>query len=378
MTKRTVIILLVATLVAPAALVAPRAASANQVRIKNFADFNGVRDNQLIGIGLVVGLQGTGDKNSTKFVTQAVENFLRRFNLTIPRGELKVKNSALVVVMATVPPFAKPGMKIDASLHALGDATSLEGGSLTMMTLRGIDGEDYAMAQGAVSVGGFFAGRGGLGGSTITKGKTASARLPNGVTIEREIPSEFTDGRHLYLTLRRPDLTNADRLAKAINAKFKDSTEAVDGATVKITIPDKYRTDRHVIGFMAEIERLSLEPDHPALVIVSERTGTIVAGDDATVAAADITHGSITVTIDSVPEVSQPQAPFTNAVTRLFQKVFARVEEPRGASLHLEDGAKVGDIVRVLNEMGVPPRDIIMILQSLKEAGKIQAELQIM
>jgi flagellar P-ring protein precursor FlgI len=376
MIRRTVIILMVAALGASTTLVAP--ASANQVRIKDFADFNGVRDNQLVGIGLVVGLQGTGDKNSTKFLTMAVESFLRNFNLSVPRGESKVKNSALVVVMATVPPFAKPGMKIDASLHALGDATSLEGGSLIMTTLAGIDGELYAMAQGAVSVGGFFAGRGGLGGSTVTKGQTASARLPNGVTIEREIPTEFTDGRYLYLTLRRPDVTNADRLAEAINAKFRDSAAPVDGATIRIKIPDKYRGDDHIIGFMAQIERLSLEPDHPALVIVSERTGTIIAGDEATVAAADITHGSITVTIDSVPEVSQPQAPFTNSVTMLIRKIFPKVEEPQGASLHLEDGAKVGDIVRVLNEMGVPPRDIIMILQSLKEAGKIQAELQIM
>jgi flagellar P-ring protein precursor FlgI len=247
-----------------------------------------------------------------------------------------------------------------------------------MTTLQGIDGELYAMAQGPVSVGGFFAGRGGLGGATVTKGQTASGRLPNGVTIEKEVPGEFTDGRYLYLTLRRPDLTNADRLSEAINAKFKDSAVPVDGATIKIKIPDKYRTESHVIAFMAEIERLSLEPDHPALVIVSERTGTIIAGDEATVAAADITHGSITVTIDSVPEVSQPTAPFTNSVTALIRKIFLKVEEQPGASLRLEDGAKVGDIVRVLNEMGVPPRDIIMILQSLKEAGKIQAELQIM
>jgi flagellar P-ring protein precursor FlgI len=369
--KRISIILMVVALLAPAIALASR------VRVKDFADFNGVRDNQLVGIGLIVGLQGTGDKNSTKFTTQAVENLLRNHNLTLPREALKVKNSALVVVLATVPPFAKPGMKIDASLHALGDATSLEGGSLIMTALNGIDGQAYAMAQGAVSVGGFYAGRGGPGGSTVTKGQTASARLPNGVTIEVEIPSEFTNGRNLYLTLRRPDLTNADRLATAINGKFKDAAHPIDGATVKIAIPKRYRDDGRIIRFMSEVERLSLEPDHAAIIIVSERTGTIIAGDEATVAAADITHGSITVTVDAVPEVSQPEAPFTNAVTVFFQKIFAKVEEPQGASLTLEDGAKVGDIVRALNELGVPPRDIIMILQSLKEAGKIQAELHI-
>ena len=369
--KRTVIILAVAALLAPALT------WANRVRVKDFADFNGVRDNKLVGIGLVVGLRGTGDKNSTKFTTQAVENFLGNYNLTLPRGQLKVKNSALVIVMATVPPFAKEGTRIDASVHALGDATSLEGGSLVMTTLNGIDGEAYAMAQGPVSVGGFFAGRGGRGGSTVTKGQTSSGRMPNGVTIEAEIPSEFTDGRCLYLTLRRPDLTNADRLADAINAKFRDAAHPIDGATVKIAIPKRYRDERHLIRFMSEVERLTLEPDHAAVIIVSERTGTIIAGDEATVAAADITHGSITVTIDSVPEVSQPEAPFTSAITVFFHKIFTKVEEPQGQSLRLEDGAKVGDVVRILNEMGVPPRDIIMILQSLKEAGKIQAELHI-
>ena len=369
--KRTVSIALAATLLVPAM------ALANRVRVKDFADFNGVRDNQLVGIGLVVGLQGTGDKNSTKFTTQAVENFLRNYNLTLPREALKVKNSALVVIMATVPPFAKMGMKIDASLHALGDATSLEGGSLIMATLNGIDGEAYALAQGPVSVGGFYAGRGGPGGSTVTKGQTASARLPNGATIEAEIPSEFTDGRHLYLTLRRQDLTNADRLATAINAKFKNAAHPVDGATVKIVIPKEYRDEGRIIRFMSEVERLTLEPDHAAIIIVSERTGTIIAGSEATVAAADITHGSIAVTIDSVPEVSQPQAPFTTSLTVFFTKVFTKVEEPQGTSLTLEDGAKVGDVVRTLSELGVPPRDIIMILQSLKEAGKIQAELHI-
>ncbi len=361
-----------------AALLAPALASAIEVRVKDFADFNGVRDNQLVGIGLVVGLQGTGDKNSTKFTTQAVENFLRTYNLTLPREQLKVKNSALVVVMATVPPFAKPGMRVDASVHALGDATSVEGGSLIMTTLNGIDGEAYAVAQGPVSVGGFYAGRGGVGGSTVTKGHTASGRMPNGVTIEDEIPSEFTDGRHLYLTLRRPDLTNAQRLAEAVNAKFKGVAHPIDGATVKVTIPKQYRDASRHIEFMSLVERQTLEPDHAAVIIVCERTGTIIAGDEATVAAADITHGSITVTVDSAPQVSQPEAPFTNAVTVFFQKLFTKVEEEQGASLRLEDGAKVGDIVRVLNEMGVPPRDIIMILQSLKEAGKIQAQLEIL
>ena len=370
--KRTVIILVVAAVLVPAL------AWANRTRVKDLADFNGVRDNQLVGIGLVVGLRGTGDRNSTKFTTQAVENFLRNYNLTLPREELRVKNCALVVVMATVPPFAKSGMRIDASVHALGDATSLEGGSLTMTTLNGIDGQSYAMAQGPVSVGGFFAGRPGPGGSVVAKGQTASGRLPNGVIVEAEIPAEFTDGRYLYLTLRRPDLTNADRLAEAINGAFEGAAHPVDGATVKITIPKRYRDEQQHIKFMAEVERLMIEPDHAAIIIVSERTGTIIAGDEATVGAADITHGSIAVTIDSVPDVSQPEAPFTAAVTVFFHKVFTKVEEPRGRSLRLDEGAKVGDVVRILNEMGVPPRDIIMILQSLKEAGKIQAELEIL
>ena len=358
-------------------VLAPAAASASRVRVKDFADFNGVRDNQLVGIGLVTGLQGTGDKTGTKFTTQAVENFLKHYGITLPREQTKTKNNAVVVILATVPPFAKSGMRIDASIHTLGDATSLEGGSLVQAELRGIDGQTYALAQGPVSVGGFYAGAGGVGGSTVTKGQTASGRLPNGVIIEQEIPTEFTDGRTLYLTLRKPDVTNADRLAETINAKFKDSAYAVDGGSVEITIPKDFRTERQVIGFMAQVEQLTLEPDQAAIIIVSERTGTIIAGDEATVAAADITHGSITVTIDAVPEVSQPQAPFTNSITVFFQKIFTKVEEPQGASLRLEDGAKVGDIVRVLNEMGVPPRDIIMILQALKEAGKIQAELEI-
>jgi flagellar P-ring protein precursor FlgI len=369
--KRIAIVLVVAALLAAAP------AWAGRVRVKDFADFNGVRDNQLVGVGLVVGLQGTGDKNSTKFTTQAVENLLRNYNLTLPREQLKVKNCALVLVMANVPPFAKMGTRLDASVHALGDSTSLEGGSLVMTPLNGVDGVTYALAQGPVSVGGFYAGAGGTGGNTVTKGQTASGRLPNGVTIEVEIPSEFTDGRYLYLTLRRPDITNADRVAEAINGKFADAAYPVDGGTIKILIPQKYRDERRLIRFMSEVEGLVLEPDHAAVIIVSERTGTIIAGDEATVAAADITHGSITVTIDAVPEVSQPQAAFTNGVTVFFQKLFTKVEEPKGQSLRLEDGAKVGDVVRILNEMGVPPRDIIMILQSLKEAGKIEAELQI-
>ncbi|MBN1916595.1 MAG: flagellar basal body P-ring protein FlgI [Verrucomicrobia bacterium] len=369
--KRLVIILVALGVLAPVG------ASASRVRIKDFADFNGVRDNQLVGVGLVTGLQGTGDKTGTKFTTEAVENLLKHYGINLPRETSKTKNNAVVVILATVPPFAKPGTRIDASIHALGDATSLEGGSLIQADLRGIDGQIYGLAQGPVSVGGFLAGGGGIGGSTVAKGQTASGRLPNGVIIEQQIPTEFTDGRTLYLTLRRPDMTNAARLADEISRRFRDSAYAVDGATVEITIPKQYRHDREVIAFMSLVEQLTLEPDEAAIIIVSERTGTIIAGDEATVAAADITHGSITVTVDSVPQVSQPQAPFTDSITVFFEKLFTKVEEQPGSSLRLEDGAKVGDIVRVLNEMGVPPRDIIMILQALKEAGKIQAQLQI-
>ncbi len=347
------------------------------VRIKDIADVRGVRENQLVGIGLVTGLSGTGDKSGTEFTDQAVENLLKRYGLNLPETGTSTKNNALVLVTATLPPFVKQGSKIDVTVSAIGDAKSLRGGTLVLTELKGIDFQTYALAQGPVSVGGFDEGRGGPGGTRVKKGVPTVGRIPNAAIIENEVPSDIIEGGLIHINLRIGDFTTANRMSDSINKRFRGIAYPLDPSTVVIEVPREYCDMKRTVEFVSEIENLTLTPAQKAIVVINERTGTIVSGGmDAKVSSCHITHGSITVTIESTVDVSQP-LPFSQGVTTFIEKIFTDVKDKPGSTLDLKEGATAGEVAQLLTDMKVTPNDIITIFQMLKETGNLQAELTI-
>jgi flagellar P-ring protein precursor FlgI len=347
------------------------------VRIKDIADVRGVRENQLVGIGLVTGLSGTGDKSGTEFTDQAVENLIKRYGLNLPEGGTSTKNNALVLVTATLPPFVKQGSAIDVTVSAIGDAKSLRGGTLVLAELKGIDFQTYALAQGAVSVGGFDEGSGRPGGNRVKKGVPTVGRIPNGAIIEDEVPSDIVQGGNIHISLRKGDFTTATRMSDAINNRYRGISYPLDRSTVVIEVPKPYVEPRKTVEFISEIENLTLTPAQEAVVVINERTGTIVSGGrDAKVSACHITHGPITVTIESTADVSQPM-PFSQGVTVFLEKMFTDVREKPGSTLDLKAGATAGEVAQLLTDMKVSPNDIITIFQMLKETGNLQAKLTI-
>ncbi len=350
---------------------------AASVRIKDIADVRGVRENQLVGIGLVTGLSGTGDKGGTEFTDQAVENLMKRYGLNLPEGGTSTKNNALVIITATLPPFVKQGSRIDVTVSAIGDAKSLRGGTLVLTELKGVNFQTYALAQGAVSVGGFDEGVGGPGGSRVKKGVPTVGRIPNGGIIEDEVPSDIVQGGNIHISLRKGDFTTASRMSDAINKRFRSIAYPLDISTVVIEVPKAYIDPRKTVEFVSEIENLTLTPAQEAIVVINARTGTIISGGrDAKVSACHITHGPITVTIESTAEVSQPMA-FSEGVTVLIEKVFTDVREKPGSTLDLKAGATAGEVAQLLTDMKVSPNDIITIFQMLKATGNLQAKLTI-
>jgi flagellar P-ring protein precursor FlgI len=343
-------------------------------RIKELASVEGVRDNQLIGYGAVVGLAGTGDRQQTVFSAQTLSNILERMGISVKPTLLVVKNVAVVMVTATLPPFAQPGTTIDVTAASVGDAANLQGGLLLLTPLKGPDGQVYAVAQGTVVTGGFSAGR---RGTTQTVNHPTVGRIANGALVEKTSPA-IVPTSSLKLQLHRADFTTAARIAEAVNDRFqsggKPVAHAENAALVSIETPLSY--SKRPIEFMAEVESLTLQADRVAKVVVNERTGTIVMGKDVHIAPVAILHGNLSVEIRTELTVSQP-APLSAGQTTVVPQVAVKAKEEAAKNVVLKDGATVEELVRALTSIGSTPRDIIAILQALRAAGALEAEMEI-
>jgi len=340
-------------------------------RIKDIAVFEGIRDNQLIGYGLVVGLDGSGDKGQATI--QGVVNMLIRMGITLNPKDISTKSVAAVMVTATLPPFAKPGMKIDALVSTIGDAKSIQGGTLLLTPLKGPDGRVYALAQGPLSIGGFAAAG---EGASAQKNHPTVGKIPMGVTIEKEVPFTLGNGMELRLFLNKPDLTTVNEVTQKINTALGGNyASSMDPSSIKIVVPLQYRDN--LVGLMTAIETIDVEVDMPAKVVINERTGTVVIGSHVRIAPVAISHGSLTIEIKTVQKVSQP-LPFApeKAETVVVPESDITVKEQK-ASLAEVSGVTLGEIIKALNALGVTPRDLISILQALKASGSLRAELEI-
>ncbi|MFZ1986931.1 MAG: flagellar basal body P-ring protein FlgI, partial [Desulfatitalea sp.] len=342
------------------------------VRIKDIANLKGVRANQLVGYGLVVGLDGTGDGKKATFTVQSMVSMLEKMGITVNTDDIKVKNVAAVMVTAELPPFARAGARIDALVSSIGDAQNLQGGTLLMTPLKGADGSVYAVAQGAVNTGGFAAE--GAGGS-VRKNFPTVGRLLEGATVEREINSDFNTRTALTLSLRRPDFTTATRVTDAINGLFYDPiAAATDSGTIQLQVPTAYTGN--VVELVAMIEKLEVLPDNTARVVINERTGTVVMGEKVRIATIAIAHGNLSIVVKETPQVSQPKA-FSEGQTVVTPDTELAVKEGENQLVLLPGGASIGDVVNALNALGVSPRDLIAIFQAIKAAGALQAELEV-
>jgi flagellar P-ring protein precursor FlgI len=342
-------------------------------RIRDLVQVGGVRTNQLIGYGLVVGLDGSGDQTSqAPFTTQSLENMLQQFGVTVPANvRPQLKNAAAVTITAELPPFAKPGQRIDVTVASIGNAKSIRGGELLMSPLKGADGNIYAIAQGSVIVGGVSAQ--GKSGSSVQVNISASGRIPGGASIERSVASSFDKGGDLMLNLNTADFTTAARIAEAVNHNFGSGTaNAMDSGSVAVRAP---LDPSQRVAWLSTIQSLEVTPgDAPARIIVNSRTGTVVIGSDVKVGAAAVAHGSIQVTISEQPQVSQPNA-FSRGQTAVVPSSQVAVSEDGGHMFKFGPGTSLDAIVRAVNQVGASPSDLISILQALKESGALHAEL---
>jgi flagellar P-ring protein FlgI len=346
--------------------------SAPAARLKDLVSIEGVRDNQLIGYGLVVGLAGTGDRRQALFSAQSLTNMLERMGVSVPPAAIRVNNTAAVMVTATLPAFAQPGMHIDITAAAIGDASNLQGGILVLTSLRGADGLVYAIAQGPVMTGGFSAGR---GGSSQTVNHPTVGRAPAGATVERLAPS-LAPKSSIRLQVRHSDFTTAAHIVAALNQHFpaKPVAHAENSGLVTVTVPPEYAT--RVTDFIAELESLPVEADRPARVVINERTGTIVLGKDVRVAPVAILHGNLSIEIQTTVEVSQPNA-LAQGTTQVVPNTTVTAKEEKARSVLLKQGATIEDLVRALAAIGSTPRDVIAILQNLRSAGALDAEVEV-
>lgn len=343
-------------------------------RIKDLADVEGVRSNQLIGYGLVVGLNGTGDRlNNAPFTRQALTAMLERLGVNTRGANLRTANVAAVMVTANLPAFATSGTRIDVTVSTLGDATSLQGGTLLITPLLGADGEVYAVAQGPVAVAGFVAqGE----AASVTRGVPTSGRISNGALVEREIEFRLSGMTSLRLALRNPDLTTSRRVASAINDYLgMAAAETTDPSTIRLQVPQAYQGN--MIALLSEIEQLRVEPDTSARVVIDERSGIVVMGRDVRVSTVAIAQGNLTVSITEAPQVSQPD-PLSNGQTVVVPRTNVEVREDRRRLGLIREGVSLQELVDGLNSLGVGPRDLISILQAIKAAGALQAEIEVM
>ncbi|WP_305885193.1 flagellar basal body P-ring protein FlgI [Pseudomonas sp. HAR-UPW-AIA-41] len=346
---------------------------AHAERLKDIASIQGVRSNQLIGYGLVVGLNGTGDQTTqTPFTLQTFNNMLAQFGIKVPPGgSVQLKNVAAVSIHADLPPFAKPGQQIDITVSAIGNAKSLRGGSLLMTPMKGIDGNIYAVAQGNLVVGGFDAE--GSDGSRITVNVPTAGRIPSGATVERPVPSGFEQGNTLTLNLNRPDFTTAKNIVDKLNELLGPGVAtAVDGGSVRVSAPID---PNQRVDYMAILENLEVDPGQAAAkVIINSRTGTIVIGQNVKVSPAAVTHGSLTVTITEDPIVSQPEA-LSGGQTAVVPRSKVDAAQEAKPMFKFGPGTTLDEIVRAVNQVGAAPSDLMAILEALKQAGALQADL---
>ena len=352
----------------------PARAPSSVTRIKDIARVKGVRGNPLVGYGLVVGLNKTGDRRQTLFSNQSLAAMLERLGVSVPPRGIKVENVAAVVVTAELPPFAQPGTPLDVTVASIGDAKSLQGGVLVMTPLRGTDSQIYAVAQGPLSIGGF--GAAGGSGNSVQVNHLTVGRVPGGARVERPGPRVTLSGT-LEIVLARDDFTTASRLALAVNDAIGDATaKPLDGRTVAVQIPSAYAGRE--VEFVAAVEGLAVDTDVAAVVVINERTGTIVMGESVRISSVAVAHGSLSVRIDTRFGVSQP-APFGSLSGETVVVPDERVEasEEVARVVTLEEGTTIAELIRGLNAIGATPRDIIAILQALRAAGALQAELQI-
>lgn len=340
-------------------------------RLKDLVSVEGVRDNQLIGYSVVVGLAGTGDSQQTVFSNQSLTNILARMGITVAPTSIRVKNTSAVMVTATLPAFAQPGLHIDATVAAVGDATNLQGGILLLTSLRGADGQVYAVAQGPVVTGGFLA-RG--GGSSQTVNHPTVGRSPDGAIVERAAPS-LALKNVVRLQLRASDFTTATRIAAAVNQELgAPAAHAESAGLVSVPIPPAFAT--RTVEFLSTLEKLEVEADQPARVVINERTGTIVLGKDVHIAPVAILHGNLNVEIQTAYSVSQP-GPLSQGATQMVPQTTVSATQEKSRNVVLKQGVTVEELVRALAAVGSTPRDVIAILQSLERAGALQAEIEV-
>jgi flagellar P-ring protein precursor FlgI len=369
-TALAVTLLLLAGAASPALVSSAHATS----RIKDLANVEGVRQNQLIGYGLVVGLNGTGDTlNNIPFTRQSLQAMLERLGVNIRGQQIRTGNVAAVMVTANLPPFGTQGTRIDVTVSALGDSKSLQGGTLLVTPLLGADGNVYAVGQGSLAISGFQAeGE----AAKIVRGVPTVGRISNGAIVEREIEFALNRLGQVRLSLRNPDFTTARRIASAVNDFIGQPTaEPLDPSTVQLTIPQKFQGN--VVALLTEIEQLQVEPDLAAKVVIDERSGIIVMGRDVRVSTVAVAQGNLTVTISEAPQVSQPQ-PFSRGQTRVVPRTRVGVQEDGKRLALVREGVSLQQLVDGLNALGIGPRDMISILQAIKAAGAIQADIEVM
>jgi len=355
---------------------------ANAVRIKDVGSFEGVRDNQLIGYGLVVGLDRTGDQViGGQFTIQAMMSMLNKMgiNLVIDPIQLLTRNIASVMVTAKLPPFAKPGLTVDVLVSSMANAKSLQGGTLLLTPLKAANQQVYAVAQGPVSIGGFLGGTGGAGGSTTTKNHQSAGIVPGGAIIEKDAGIDIESWETVSVLLRNPDFTTAIRTTEAIDGVFgKGSAMAVNSGLVRASIPTTFRG--RVVEYIAAIEGLDINVDMPAKVVVNERTGTVVLGEHVRISTCAISHGNLTISVKNTVNVSQPPAPIigsTGGQTTVTEDVQTEVKEEESRLVVVDETVTLGEVVRALNAVGVTPRDLVAILSALRAAGALQANLDV-
>jgi flagellar P-ring protein precursor FlgI len=348
---------------------------ARAVRIKDIADIKGVRQNQLVGYGLVVGLEGTGDSDDSLFTIQSLASLLEKMGVTVQPGDIEdVENVAAVMVTADLPPFAALGSRIDVLVSSIGDAETLQGGTLLFTPLKGADGSVYAVAQGPVSTGGFAVS--GNSGDQVQKNFPTVGRVVGGGLVEKEIHSDFNRKKSLTLALHDPDFTTASRVAQAINRAFYSQLAQTENAgSIRVSVPENYLGD--TVQFVTLVESLGVTPDMISKVVVNERTGTVIMGENVRIATIAIAHGNLSIQINESQNVSQPLPFSRGGQTVVTQESDIVVQEGKNPIFLVESGVSIGELVKALNALGVSPRDLIAIFQALKAAGALQAELEV-
>lgn len=344
------------------------------VRVKDIAEIEGVRGNQLIGYGLVIGLNRTGDKvQQNLYARQTLQNLLQRMGISTAVDTLKPENIATVLVTATLPPFARQGSKIDVLVSSIGDARSLQGGTLIVSSLKGVDGQIYALAQGSVSIGGISAGD---AGNSVEVNHPTVGRVPNGAMVERAIMTDLAANGSLTLVLRQDDFTTSARLSRAVNEMFGSGTaRSLDGRNIVVKVPTKYLDDN--VSFISDLETVRVQTDVVAKVIINERTGTIIMGSNVRLSSVAISQGGVTVRIGTEYDVSQPSILSRTGETAVTPRVNVDVKDRKPESIILPDGATIEEVVRGLRAVGATARDIISILQAIKGAGALAADLEL-